>query len=106
MRANETYSEAKCQFKDRKRDVRMNVQLPHKWWPTRKSVVFSSSLSLPPLVCGGGGLGCELVGKADLLSDQFDHKQSRDLFISRSRATDLLVLPPLPSGQVRSGGSW
>ena len=66
MRANETYSEDKSQFKDRKRDVRMNVQLPHKWWPTLKSVVFSSSLSLPPLVGGGGGLGCVLVGKANL----------------------------------------
>ena len=32
---------------------------------------------MPPLVSEGGGLVCELVGKADLLSDLFDSKQSR-----------------------------
>ena len=40
--------------------------------------MFSSSLSLPLLVGGSGGLVCELVGKADLLSDHFDSKQSRE----------------------------
>ena len=34
VRANDTYSEAKCQFSDRNRDVLMNVQSPHKWWST------------------------------------------------------------------------
>ena len=29
MTANETYSEAKCLFSDRNRDVLMNVQSPH-----------------------------------------------------------------------------
>ena len=72
MRANETYSEAKRQFSDRNRDVLMNVQYPQKWWSTLKSAVFGSSSSLPPLVSEGGGLVCELVGKADLLSDHFD----------------------------------
>ena len=46
---------------------------------------------MPPLVCEGGGLVCEHVGKADLLSDQFDSKQSRD-------AADLLLTcNPSPS---------
>ena len=54
----------------------MNAQSPHKWWSTRKSAVFRLSSSLQPLVGGGGGLVCESVGKADLLSDQFDSKQS------------------------------
>ena len=36
------------------------------------------SSSLPPLVGGGGGLVCESVGKAELLSDHFDGKQSRE----------------------------
>ena len=36
------------------------------------------SSSLPPLVGRGGGLVCELVGKADLHSDHFDGKQSRE----------------------------
>ena len=40
--------------------------------------MFGLSSSLPPLVGPGGGLVCESVGKADLLSDHFDSKQSRD----------------------------
>ena len=78
MRANETYSETKCQFSVRNRDVLMNAQSPHKWRSTLKSAVFGLSSSLPPLVGGGGGLVCESVGKVDLLSDHFDGKQSRE----------------------------
>ena len=33
---------------------------------------------MPPLVSEGGGLVCESIGKADLLSDHFDSKQSRE----------------------------
>ena len=33
---------------------------------------------MPPLVGRGGGLVCESVGKADLLSDYFNSKQSRE----------------------------
>ena len=78
LRAKETYSEAKRQFSDRNGDVLMNVQSPHKWWSPLKSAVFGSSSSLPPLVSEGGGLVCESVGKADLLSDHFDSRQSRE----------------------------
>ena len=56
----------------------MNVQSPHKWWSTLKSAVFGTNSSLPPLVSEGGGLVCGSVGKADLLSDHFDSKQSRE----------------------------
>ena len=56
----------------------MNVQSPHKWWSTLKSEVFSSSSSLPPLISEGGGQVCESVGKANLLLDHFDSKQSRE----------------------------
>ena len=91
MRADETYSEAKHQFSDRNRDVLMNVQSPHKWWSTLKSAVFGSSSSLPPLVGDGGELVCVSVGKADLLSDHSDSKQSRE-------AVDLpLTCHPSPS---------
>ena len=91
MRVNETYSEAKRQFSDRNRDVLMNVQSPHKWWSTLKSAVFGSGSSLPPLVSEGSGLVCESVRKADLLSDHFDSKQSRE-------AVDLpLTCHPSPS---------
>ena len=78
VRANEIYSEAKRQFSDRNRAVLMIVQSPHKWWSTLKSAVFGPSSSLPQLVSEGGGLVCESVGKADLLSDHFDIKQSRE----------------------------
>ena len=53
--------------------------------------MFGSSPSLPPLVSEGGRLVCESVGKADLLSDNFDSKQSRE-------AVDLpLTCHPSPS---------
>ena len=69
----------------------LNVQSPYKWWSTLKSVVFGSSSSLPPLVSEGGGLVCKSVRKADLLSDHFDSKQSRE-------AVDLpLICHPSPS---------
>ena len=91
VRANETYLDDKHQFSVRNIDVLMNVQSPYKWWSTLKTAVFGSSSSLPPLVCPGGGLVCELVGKADLLSDHFDCKQS-------SEHVDLLVTcQPSPS---------
>ena len=83
----------------------MNVQSPHKWWPTLKSAVFGSSSSLPPLIRGGGGLVCESVCKVDKLSDHFNSKPSRDLLICRSLAICHQVLLPSLSGRVRSGVS-
>ena len=69
----------------------MNVQSPHKWWTTLKSAVFGTSSSLIPLVNESGGLVSESVGKADLLPDHFDSKQSRE-------AVDLpLTCHPSPS---------
>ena len=56
----------------------MNAQSSHRWWSTLKSAVFGLSSLLPPVVGGGGELVCESVGKADLLSDHFDGKQSRE----------------------------
>ena len=56
----------------------MNVQSPHKWWSSLKSAVFGSSSSLPPQVSEVGGLVCKSDGKAYLLSDHFDRKQSRE----------------------------
>ena len=77
----------------------MNVQFPNKWSSTLKSAVFGSSLSLPQLVSEGGGLVCESVGKADLLSDHFDSKQSREAVDLPLTCHRLLVLPPLSSGR-------
>ena len=69
-RANVVYAEAMRRFSVRSRDVLMNAQCPHKWWSTLKSAVFGSSLelSLPPHIRAGGGLVCESVGKAEMLS--------------------------------------
>ena len=72
VRANETYSECKCQISVRNRDV---LKSPHKWWSTLKSTMFGLSSSVKPLVGGGGILVCESVGKAHLLSVHFDAKQ-------------------------------
>ena len=90
----------------RKRDLLINAQSPHKWWSTLKSAVFGVSSSFPPLVGVGGGLVCESVGKADLLSDHFDSKQSREsVDLPPTCHIHLPVLSPLLSGQVRLGVS-
>ena len=90
VRANETYTETKRQFGDRNRAVLMNIQSPHKWWSTLQSAVLGTSSSLPVLVSEGGDW-CVSLGKADLLSNHFDSKQSRD-------AVDLpLTCHPSPS---------
>ena len=69
----------------------MYVQSPHKWWSTLKSAVLGTRSSLPPFVSEGGELVCESVGKADMLSDHFDRKQSKE-------AVDLqLTCHPSPS---------
>ena len=86
VRANETYSLAKHQLVTGK---------------TFKSAVFGSSSSLPPLVSEGGGLVCESVGIADLLSDHFDSKQSREALDLPLLVIHLPVLPSLRSGRVR-----
>ena len=40
--------------------------------------MFGPSSSLPPLTGVGGGLVCDSVGKANLLSEHFDSNQTRD----------------------------
>ena len=52
--------------------------LLHKWGSTLQSAMFCLSSSLPPLIGGGGGLMCESVDKAELFSDNFHGKQSRE----------------------------
>ena len=72
---------------------------------TLKSAVFSLSSSLPPLVGGGGGLVCESVGKADLLSDHSDGKQSRESVDLPLTCHPSPSFTSLPSGRVRSSVS-
>ena len=58
----------------------MNGQFAHKWWSTVSLLCVRLDFVPAPscwLAGGGGGvLVCESVGKANLLSDQFDNKQS------------------------------
>ena len=79
-RANAVFTEVMRQFSVRSRDDLMNAQCPHKWWSTLKSAVFGSKFNstLPFLIGAGGGLVCESVGKAAMLSAYFDGKHSRD----------------------------
>ena len=79
-KAYAVYANAMRQFSVRSRDALMNAQCPHKRWSTLKSAVFGSSSdsSLPILIGVGGGLVCESVGKAEMLSAHFDGKKSRD----------------------------
>ena len=54
-------------------------------------MVFGSSSALVPLVSEVGGLVCDSIGKADLQSEHFESKQSRE-------AVDLpLTCHPFPS---------
>ena len=53
----------------------MLINSSHKCWSTLKSAVFGTSSSLPPLDSEDGGLVCESVGKANLLSYHFYSKQ-------------------------------
>ena len=82
----------------------MNAQCPHQWWSILKSAVFGSSSdsSLPPLIGAGGGLVCESVGKAEMLSAHFDGKQSRDPVDQPSTTPVSLTLT---SGHGRYSGS-
>ena len=109
MKTNETYSEAKRQFSDRNRDVLVNVYSPHKLWSTFKSAVLGSSSLLPQLVSEGGGSDqpyqCESVGKADLLSDHFDSKQSRETVDLPLTCHPSPSLTTFGSGRERSGVS-
>ena len=87
------------------RNIWLADKSPIKWWSTHKSGVFGSSSLFTPFVGEGGGLVCESVGKADVLSDHFDRKQSMESVDHRSLAIHHIVLPHLPSGRMRSGVS-
>ena len=76
---NEIYSEAKHQFSFRNRDVDMNVQSHFKWLVySQVCCVRLEFVIATACWWGGGGLVCESVGKADLLSDHFNGTQSME----------------------------
>ena len=67
-------------------------------------------LSLLPLGGGGGALTCKLVRMADMLSDCFDRKQSRqsvDLPLTRHPSSRLIVIAFRSSkAGIRLGAFW
>ena len=76
--ANECYHRAQRDFNARCKDKLSESSSPRKWWQTLKNTVFGTNSSIPPLVKPGGDLATHPRDKADLLSGQFDSKQSRD----------------------------
>ena len=60
---------------------------------------------MPPLVGVGGGLVCESIAKADLLSDHFDSKQSRESVDLPPTCHPSPSLVTFASGRVRLGVS-
>ena len=95
--ANETYSKTLRQFSVRNWDVLMNAQSPHKWWSTLKVCCVRLEFD-PATACWWG-----VVGKADLLSDQFDGKQSWESVVMPVTCPSSLDSPPSPSGRMRLG---
>ena len=69
--------------------------------PNPFSAELKADSSLPPLIGAGGGLVCESVGKADMLSAHFDGKQSRDPVDLSSACHRPPVSLPLPLGHGR-----
>ena len=57
------------------------------------------------LISEGGGLVRESIGKADLLADHFDSKQSREAVDLPLTCHPSPSLTPLPSGRERLGVS-
>ena len=84
----------------------MNAQSPHKWWSNLKYAVFGLSSSLRRIVGEGGGLVCESVDKLICCRIILMASSPGSQLICHSLAIRLRLLPPLPSGLVRSGVSY
>ena len=67
-------AEGQASFRDRNKDKLMNVQSPHKWW----SILKSARGARVRHCLWGWWTVCESIGKADLRSDHFGSKQSRE----------------------------
>ena len=77
--ANECYARAQRNFNVRCRGKLNESTNPHKWWQTLKDTVFGKCSTSPPLTRPGGEIVTHPREKADLLSNFFDSKQSRDV---------------------------
>ena len=81
------------------------LEIAFRWKVISNTAVFGLSSSLPPFVGGGGRQVCELVSKADLLSDYFDGKPSRESVDLPLTCHPSPSLTSFASGPVMSGVS-
>ena len=77
--AQACYARAMSNFNARTREQLASATNPHKWWKTLQASLFGSAPTIPPLLSDRGALLGEPIAKANLLSDHFDRKQSRDI---------------------------
>ena len=76
--ANACYGAARVRFSQRCRDKLQSASSAHAWWVTLKESVFGVDSSIPPLRAVGDALVLDPALKAELLTEHFDGKQSRD----------------------------
>ena len=76
--ANACYSRAQREHRARCRTKLAETPSAHAWWKALKEAVFGTSSSIPPLVDRTGKLLSHPRDKAQLLSEHFDSKQSRE----------------------------
>ena len=76
--ANACYARVRREYFARCKEKLGNSVSSHAWWRTLKESVFGVASSIPPLFRRGGGLAFHPQEKAELLSDVFDGKQSRE----------------------------
>ena len=77
--ASRLYAAAKTRYSA---DCRRNLDdcsSANAWWRTLKGHVFGAESDISPLCSPGGALVSDPAGKAELLSNGFDSKQSRDI---------------------------
>ena len=79
--ANSCYARVQADYHARCKDKLEASGNAHSWWNTLKESVFGVASSIPPLHQQGGGLASHPRDKAELLSQYFDGKQSRDIVV-------------------------
>jgi hypothetical protein len=71
------YTVAESRYLAEARGRLLEAGSARKWWSVLRESIFGVCPSVPPLIGPGGGLVADPVEKVELLSRQFDSKQSR-----------------------------
>ena len=107
VRANEAYSESRLQFSDRNREVLMNVvssQVVVHCYEARVRHCLHLLVRVADCMCeSAGGLCVSRLIKLICCRIILTASSPGSLLMCRSPAISLYVIPPLPSGQARSG---